>query len=199
MSKEAKTKYSIHLYLKKRWSPRAFSDRTVAREKLQRLVEAARWSPSSSNEQPWYFFIGEKGDETYEKIFSTLVEFNQLWCKTAPVLGMAVGRKVREKGGGEYVHYQYDVGQSIAHLTFQAMHEDLYVHQMGGFSAEKARELFGIPDDYEALTTFVTGYIGDPGMLHPRMQKQELAERERKELESFVFEGNWGKTVDWLK
>lgn len=198
MSKEAKTTYEIHPYLKKRWSPRSFADKPVEEEKLRQLFEAARWTPSSSNEQPWYFFIGMKGDDTYNKIFDTLIEFNQIWCKLAPVLGMAVGRKFREKGGGEYINYQYDVGQSIAHLTFQAMHEDLYVHQMGGFSPEKAEQLFGIPPEFRPLTTFAIGYIGDPALLHPRMQKSEVAERERKDLESFVFEGEWGRKVRFL-
>ena len=184
MSKEAKTDYEIHALLKKRWSPRAFADRKIEKEKLQRMFEAARWSPSASNEQPWYFIIGEKGDETYDKIYDCLVEFNQKWAKFAPMLFISVGK--------ENNTYQYDVGQSLAHLTFQATADGLYVHQMAGFSKGKAKELFDLPDYHQALTAIAVGYIGKPEILHPRMQKSELAERERKKIDAFVFSRKFG-------
>lgn len=192
-NKSAKTNFPIHEILTHRWSPRAFDGRKIEKEKLQRVFEAARWSPSASNEQPWHFIIGENGDETFTKIFETLVEFNQLWVKTAPLAGITVGRINGLKSGKPSDWYKYDVGQSVAHMSFQATHEGLYVHQMGGFDRDKARELFQIPEGFEAITAFAIGYIGDYKVLHPNLQKSELAERTRKNTEEFIFSNNFGE------
>lgn len=197
MTKKAKTSHKIHNYLEERWSPRAFSETMIDKEKLASLFEAARWTPSASNLQPWYFIVGIKGDETYEKIMDCLVEFNQKWAKFAPVLCLAIGDS-RNKEDEEYNNFQYDIGQSLAHLTFQAHHEGLYVHQMAGIHPEKAKELFNVPERYEILTAFVVGYIGDPEILHPRMQKAERAERERKELDTFVFQNTFGEKASFI-
>ena len=193
MDNPAKTNHTLHPLLEKRWSPRAFSNKKVEKEKLQRLLEAARWSPSASNEQPWYYIIGEAGDETFDKIFETLVEFNQLWVKTAPLVLLAIGKTGSKKSGNENLWFKYDVGSSVAHLTFQATHEGLWVHQMGGFDAEKAMELFDVPEGYEAISVFALGYMGGYKVLHPNLQKLELAERERKNMDTFVFSNKFGE------
>ncbi len=193
MEKPANTNHPLHPYLEKRWSPRAFSDKRVEKEKLQRIFEAARWAPSARNEQPWYFMVGEAGDETFNNIFETLVEFNQLWVKTAPMVMLAIGKVDSSKSGKENAWIKYDVGQSVAHLTFQATHESLWVHQMGGFDADKARELFDIPGDFEAISAIAIGYAGDYRVLHPNLQKPEVAGRERKNMDSFVFSYKFGE------
>ena len=193
MNKEANTIYDIHPLLKKRWSPRAFSEKPIENEKLQRMFEAARWSPSASNEQPWAYIFGKKGDETYNKIMSSLVEFNQIWSQFAPVLIVACAKKDVVKGEGENLYRMYDIGQAVAHFTFQAASEGLYVHQMAGFDAEKTNELFHIPANFEAVTVLAIGYMGDPKVLHPKLEKLEVAARERKPLKEFIFSGEFGK------
>lgn len=193
MKKKAKTNFPVHEILKSRWSPRAFDGKPIETEKLQRIFEAARWAPSASNEQPWYFIVGSQGDETYQKIFETLVEFNQLWAKTAPVLLLAIGKKTSNKTGNNNDWFKYDVGQAVSYLTFQASFENLFVHQMGGFDTKKATELFIIPDDYEALTAIAIGNLGDYRLLHPNLQKLELAERVRKNTGEFVFSNKFGE------
>ena len=192
MSKEAFTSHKLNPLLMKRWSPRAFSDKQVGEDKLVRVLEAARWAPSASNIQPWVFFPGMKGDDIYQKIFQTLVEFNQLWCKHAPVLVLNCSKTTNDNGKQNGT-WQYDLGQAVAHLSIQAMDEDLYVHQMSGFDAEKAAELFELPPDVKAVSVSALGYIGDPGILHPRMQKSERAVRERKDLDTFVFSAKYGE------
>lgn len=196
-TKSAQTKHDIHPILNERWSPRAFSDKQVEKEKIQRLFEAARWSPSSSNEQPWRFIIGYKGDETYEKIFDTFVEFNQLWAITAPVLILTIGNSMSAKNPEKpNSAYAYDCGQAVAHLTFQASADGLFVHQMGGFNTEKAAKAFQVPQSFKVLTALAVGYMGDPEVLHPNLKKMEVAVRERQSLEQMVFTGKFGQTID---
>ncbi|MFZ4707689.1 MAG: nitroreductase family protein [Bacteroidales bacterium] len=196
LSKEAQTTVSLHELIRKRWSPRAFAPTAIEPEKLQRIVEAARWAPSSSNLQPWKFLIGFAGDKTYNAIFSTLVEFNQLWAITAPVLMLAIGKETNAKGepNGSYL---YDVGQAVAYMTMQAMAEDLYVHQMGGFDKEQAALLTEVPESYKVITAIATGYRGDPEVLHENLKRLEYGPRARKATDEFVFTGKFGEKANF--
>ena len=187
MSKQANTKYNLNPLLQNRWSPRAFEDRPVEEEKLYSMLEASRWSPSASNNQPWIFFVGFKGDSAYQKIMDSLVEFNQMWAVNAPVLILNCGKTTKDGEGEINPTWQYDLGLSVAHMSIQAMEQGIYVHQMAGFDVLKAAELFHLPEDVQAMSVTALGYLGDPGMLHPRMQKSETAERTRKEMDTFVF------------
>lgn len=194
MEKPAKTTFDIHPIIKKRWSPRAFQSTPIQKETVMRLLEAARWAPSSFNEQPWRFMVGFKGDNTWQKIHDAMVEFNQQWAGNAPVLIMAIGNKISSKGKTNAV-YQYDVGQSMAYLTFQATEEGLATHQMGGFSKEKAIELFDIPEDHEPIALMAIGHQDKPGTLSPDFEKMENAPRARKPLSELVFAGEFGESL----
>lgn len=195
--KKPQTTFPIHELLFNRWSPRAFANIPVEKEKLQRIFEAARWSASASNIQPWYFLVGLQGDSVYSGIYDSLVEFNQLWVKTAPVLCLAICKANNPKGV-ENVFRAYDLGQSMAHLSIQAVAEGLYVHQMGGFDAFKAAELLKIPAEFEVKTAFTIGYIGDPEVLHPNLKKMEFEARERRKLEETVFTDEFGNPASFL-
>ncbi|MBK7028683.1 MAG: nitroreductase family protein [Bacteroidales bacterium] len=195
--KKPQTTYHLNDLLYKRWSPRAFSDAPVETEKLQRIFEAARWAPSASNIQPWYFLVGFKGDAVYSGIFETLVEFNQLWVKTAPVLCLAICR-VNNPKGTENKTRAYDLGQSVAHLSIQATEEGLYVHQMAGFDADKAAELLNISSDFEVRVAFTIGYTGDAEALHPNLRKMEFEARTRRQLDETVFTGQFGEKASFL-
>lgn len=193
MAKKANTgSNNIHSLLENRWSPRAFDGKAVEKQKLKNLLEAARWAPSASNIQPWVYFVGVKGDDTYTKIFETLVEFNQLWAGLAPVLILNCGKITNPKGDPNPT-WQYDTGQSVAHLSIQAMEEGLYVHQMSGFDALKSAEIFELPEDVRAISVTALGYLGDPSILPTRMQNAERTGRERKEMDTFVFSEGFGK------
>ncbi len=198
MDKPAKTNFDIHPLLKERWSPRSFTGQMVDKETLQRIFEAARWTPSSSNDQPWRFIVGTKGDKTWDMIMETLVEFNQKWAKLAPVLALSIGKKISDKNGRPSRTFIYDVGQSVAHITFQAMHEGLFVHQMGGFSAQKAAEIFNIPEDYQAITAFAIGHKGSPDLLDEDFAEMEKSERKRHPLKVLVFSEKFGNTAGLL-
>lgn len=194
-SKEAETDYEIHELMRRRWSPRAFADKAVEPEKLQSIFEAARWAPSSMNEQPWRFILGMKGDETYDKIMQTLVEFNQIWAPTAPVLILSLGRKVFSDSEKINDTYRYDVGQAIAHLSIQATAEGLYVHQMGGFDPAAAVRIFKINAKYIPLTVTALGYMGEPEILPEKMAEGEYKKRVRRGLSETVFMNGMEETA----
>src|SRR5580693_8113955 len=104
MKRPAPTEVSVHAIVRERWSPRAFSNKPVAPEVLHSLFEAARWAPSSSNMQPWAYIVGTKDDkENFDKVLSTLVEFNQGWAKNAPVLAISVAQ-IKNKEGKPNTH-----------------------------------------------------------------------------------------------
>ena len=190
--KLADTDYPIHELLQKRWSPRAFSEKLIDTELLNQLFEAARWAPSSYNEQPWRFIVARKdNEEAYEQLASVMNDFNQSWAMDAPVLVLALTKTTFDLNGRDNPHAGHDLGQAIAHLTFEATKNDLYVHQMAGILPEKARELYNISDDYNPMTMFAIGYKGQPESLNDKMKKQETSPRIRKDLDEIVFDGEW--------
>jgi len=195
MKKPADTSLNIHPIIKKRWSPRTFADKPVEKEKIQRILEAGRWAPSSFNEQPWRFMIGFQGDATWGKLHECMVEFNQLWAGKAPVLLLAIGNTKSAKGGKNAV-YEYDVGQSMAYITFQLEEEGLVAHQMGGFSKDKAIELFSIPDDHTPIAMMAIGYHGKLENLNKDFQEMEKAPRDRKALSAIVFADKFGDAAE---
>lgn len=190
--KLADTEYPIHELLQKRWSPRAFNEKAVDRELLNQLFEAARWAPSSYNEQPWRFIVARKQDqEAYKELASVMNDFNQSWAKDAPVLVLALTKTTFDLDGRDNPHAGHDLGQAIAHLTFEATRHDLYVHQMAGILPEKAREIYNISEDYKPMTMFAIGYKGHPESLNEKLKKQETSPRIRKDLDEILFDGEW--------
>ncbi len=176
-----------------RWSPRAFADRRVEPEKLRRMLEAARWTMSSYNEQPWRYVVGSRHDdpETYEAVLNALADANQSWAKNAPVLMMAFYKKTFSNNDRSNRAAPHDLGAASAALTFQATAMDLYVHQMAGIEKEVARETFDVPEDFEPMTGLAVGYLGNPEQLSEQMQEAERSPRSRKSLSDFVFGANW--------
>jgi len=156
-------------------------------ELLMQLFEAARWAPSSYNEQPWKFIAARKEDEqAFEKLSEVMNEFNRGWAKEAPVLVLGLTKTTFDLDGRTNRHAGHDLGQAIAHLTFEAGRHELFVHQMAGILPEKAHELFNIDEDYEPLTMFAIGYKGSPESLGGKIRKQETAPRSRKPLDEVV-------------
>ncbi len=196
MQKTAVTEAPIHDLLRRRWSPRAFSGRPIEPEKLRSLLEAARWAPSSFNEQPWAYIVAtrENGDE-FARMLSVLVEGNAVWAQNAPVLILSVARLNFERDGKPNRHAFHDVGQASAYLTTQATALGLAVHQMAGFQVEKAREDFQIPEGWEPVAAMALGYPGEMDSLPEKLRERELAPRTRKPLEQFVFSGRWGNAA----
>lgn len=144
------------------------------------------------NEQPWSFIIGEKGSDTYDKIFDGLVDNNKRWAGKAPVLIVSLAKKHFSGNNHDNFHFMYDTGQAVAHLTFQAMHEGLYVHQMAGFRFDVIKNNFNIPEEFYIVTVIAIGYLGKPEMLDDDLREREMAERSRKEISEIIFSEQFG-------
>jgi nitroreductase len=199
MQKPASTEHAIHNLISHRWSPRAFDPKPVPIDALRSLFEAARWAPSSSNEQPWAYLVATKDNaEEFEKLTSVLVEFNANWAKHAPVLALAVYEKNFAKNNSPNRNGEYDTGAATAMLCIEATARGLFVHQMAGFDPEKARELYGIPAGWEAIAAMAIGYPGDASKLPAPLDAREVAPRERKPIREFVMTGQWGHTASFL-
>ena len=191
--KKAVTEYPIQEILAERWSPYAFDERPVEEADLCSLFEAARWAPSSYNEQPWRYIIATRDNpERFQRMLSCLVEGNQVWAKAAPVLALGVVSLRFARNARDNRAAVHDLGLAAGNLLLEATARGLFVHQMIGILPDKAREVYGIPEGFEAWTAMAIGYRGDPARLPDRLRERDLAARERKPLSEFVFGGKWG-------
>lgn len=185
---------NISEVIKSRWSPRAFDDtRPVEAEKLISILEAARWAPSSSNLQPWHFIVGYNFDTCHKDVLSTLNEGNQVWAQNAPVLIITVAKMTRGDRQNRFAFH--DVGLATENLFLQAYNLGLSCHFMGGFSQEKAKEIFEIPEDYEPVAAGAIGYMGKIDSLPEDLAEREQAPRQRKALDEFVFTNKWNNPL----
>jgi len=199
MQKPAVTDAPIHALIKDRWSPRAFSEQPVQPEILRSLFEAARWAPSSNNEQPWAYLVATKEDaQNFANMLGVLVEFNAGWAKGAPVLALSVAHLKTNRDSKPNRVALHDVGSATAQLTFEANTRGLLVHQMAGFDAGKARQTFAIPADWEPVAAMAIGYPGNPESLPDKLRERELAPRTRKSVGEFVMTGSWGHTAPFV-
>ncbi|MEO6202085.1 MAG: nitroreductase family protein [Nitrospirales bacterium] len=199
MEKPADVQFHIHDLLRRRWSPRAFADQPVEREKIQSLLEAARWASSCFNEQPWVFILATiERPENHQKLLSCLVEGNQIWAKRAPLLLLTVAKLHFDHNGEVNRHAYHDVGLAVGNLVIQATAMDLSVHQMAGILPDTIRERYALPAGYEAVTGIAIGYQGDASTLPEALRERELAPRSRKPLREFVFSDTWGQSLECL-
>jgi nitroreductase len=179
--------------IRRRWSPRAFADRPVEREKILSLLEAARWAPSCFNEQPWRYLVFDGSDqEAMEKARACLVEGNA-WALKAPVLMISIARDNFTRNEEPNRTAQHDVGLASENLVLEAVAQGLVAHQMAGFNAAQARSEFNIPEDYTVLAMIAVGYPyrGSLDELSEKARLSELAPRQRRPLSEIAFAGTW--------
>jgi nitroreductase len=196
MEKPAQPEFPIHELFIRRWSPRAFDERLVGAATLETLFEAARWAPSSNNEQPWRFIVATKEHETgWNRLFDCLMEGNQKWAFRAPVLILSVASMNFEDDGKPNRHAFHDTGLATENLVLQATASGLVAHQMAGFDVEKARADLGIPSGCEPVAMIAIGYPGDPDSLPERLRERELQPRSRRPIGEWTFWGQWGTRI----
>lgn len=174
--------------IENRRSKRAYSNEPVEAEKIQSLFEAARWAPSSVNEQPWVYLYATKDQpELWAKIFEALNPNNQVWAKDAYLLVVSLSRKNYIRNGLVNNSAKYDLGAANAFLSLQAVELGLNVHQMGGYNPETARKNLNIPEEFELNVIIAIGYPGNADALPENLKLREAAPRERYTTANFVY------------
>jgi nitroreductase len=192
-SKPAPADFPILDAIRHRWSPVIFSGQKVEDEKISRMFEAARWTQSSFNEQPWRFLYATKEDgEDRANLEGLLVESNA-WAKDAGVLLVTFAKKTFAKNGKENRHCMYDAGAATGFLFLQLHDLGLIGHSMAGFDWKGANEALGVPDDYLAASMTAIGYPGDASKAPEAMRQRDQSPRMRNPQSSFVFKGHWPK------
>ncbi len=197
MEKPASVDHPIAEVLRRRWSPRAFASEVVERAKLLQLFEAARWAPSSNNEQPWRYVIATADEPELLTAAQSVLSPGNVWATKAPILVCVIARTTWIKDNTPNRHGIYDTGQATGHLLVQATALGLFCHQMAGFDVEKARTVFQVPEGHEPVAMMAIGAYGDPAVLEERRRQQEFAPRARRPVPEFVFAGRFG--VPWVK
>jgi nitroreductase len=193
-AKKASPEYPIQRLLADRWSPYGFESQPVPETDLSSIFEAARWAASSYNEQPWTYFVAtRKTPAEFERLLSCLVPANQAWAKAAPVLVLGVVSLQFAKTHKENRAAVHDLGLASANLVVEATSRRLAVHQMIGILPDRARELYRIPEHFEAWTAMAIGYRADTDTLPDALKERDLAPRQRKAARDFVFTGSWGQ------
>ncbi|MDN3508216.1 MAG: nitroreductase family protein [Simkaniaceae bacterium] len=189
--KHRKPEYPVDPLFLSRWSPRAFTGEVVDEKSLMSLFEAAKWAPSSYNNQPWRFIYATRNSKHWTPFFDLLVPFNQSWADKAGALVIVVSKKTHENGKASVSH-SLDTGAAYMSLCLEATLRHLSVHPMEGFDYEKAAKLIHLPEGYVVETMLAIGKKAPKEFL-----KDDLLEREfpkgRKSLSELVFEGKMGK------
>ncbi len=197
MDNPALTTYPVIPVIANRWSPRAFdAELPLDPQTVGSLFEAARWAPSSGNEQPWRYIVGLNFDEAHRAVLDCLVEGNRLWAANAPLLFVAVSKTTRNDRHNP--HFAHDVGASLENLFLQAIDLGLHCHYMAGFSADNVRQTFGVPDGFEPVTAGAVGYWGNLDRLPDELKQREQRRRERKPFSEFVFTEIWEQPLPGL-
>ncbi|MEX2234751.1 MAG: nitroreductase family protein [Cyclobacteriaceae bacterium] len=174
--------------IQNRRSRRAYSGKMVEQEKIHSLFEAARWAPSSLNEQPWFYVYATRDQKIlYGKIFDALKEGNKVWAVHAPLLILSLARKKFIRFDSPNPSARYDLGAANAFLSLQAAHLGLNVHQMAGFDVQMAIKNLSVPGTFEPVIVMAIGYPGDVETLPENLKAREFAPRERYVEQEFVM------------
>jgi len=190
------TDIAIHDLIRNRRSYRTFAPKPVDHDKLVRLLEAARWSPSARNDQPWRFIVVTREDAAlFDDVAGSFAAFNLVWARSAAVFIVAARRQTWEADGLPNPYSDYDLGQAVAYLTVQAESEGLVSRQIGAFNHERVAEILEVPGNYKPLTIVALGYPGESSSLPEDYRQLEDAPRTRKPFGEIAHEGVWGKSL----
>jgi nitroreductase len=187
-SENRKPKYPIDELFLDRWSPRAMSGEALTEEELLTLFEAARWAPSSYNNQPWRILYARRDTEHWPLFLDLLVEGNRAWAKDAAALVLFVSKETFDFNGQPYPTHSFDTGAAWENIALQATLKGLVTHGMQGFDYERARAELNIPEGFRVEAMAVIGRPGDPATLPEETRKRE-APSDRKPLAEIVCEG----------
>ena len=185
-----KPDHAIESLFLRRWSPRAMSGEPVSEREMLTLFEAARWAPSTYNEQEWRFLYARRETPEWPLFFNLLMEGNRGWCKNASLLSIVLAHKVFQQNNKPNPVHVFDSGMAFENLALQGTAMGLVVHGMAGFDFQKAREDLSVPEDYAVCAMFAVGRPGDPNHLPPELRERELPSP-RKPVREIIREGKF--------
>ncbi len=186
-----KPEQNINELFLNRWSPRAMSGEEIDEAALFSLFEAAKWAPSSSNNQPWRFIYGRRNTKNWTTFFNLLAEGNQEWAKNAAVLIVVISKTTFDNGKNSRTH-TYDTGAAWENFALQGSLKGLVVHGMQGFDYDKAKEVLGVPADYQVEAMIAVGKKGKKEDLPAYQQEREFPSP-RKSIAEIAMEGSFKK------
>ena len=195
IGKYRKAQYAVGPLFINRWSPRAMSGEEIEPDMAMALFEAARWAPSSFNNQPWRFIFARRGGAHWELFFDLLTDQNKSWAGDAALLVVVASKKTFDYNGRPARTHSYDAGAAWENLALQGTAMGLVVHGMQGFDYGSAQEKLGIPDDHQVEAMIAVGRPGKKEDLPPELQEGEFPSP-RKPLKEIVFEGKFGGDGD---
>jgi len=192
MESSRKSTYPINPLILNRWSSRAMTGEEVDYEEIMSLFEAARWAPSSYNNQPWRFIYAKRNTQHWERLFNLLADGNKVWAKNSALLIVVISRKNFEHNEKPARTHQFDAGSAWENLALEAFSRGLVAHGMQGFDYDKARIDLEIPEDFEVMAMVAIGKKGPRKDLPPELQEKEKL-TDRKPLKDIVMEGTYRK------
>ena len=182
--------YSINPLILSRWSPRSMTGEELGDDDIMSLFEAARWAPSSFNNQPWRFIYAKRNTEHWDRLFNLLVDVNKTWAKNAALLAVVISRKNFEFNEKPARTHQFDTGSAWENLALEASSRGIVAHGMQGFDYEKAKTELGIPADFEVMAMIAIGKRGSKENLPTELQDKEKP-NDRKALKDIIMEGTY--------
>ena len=190
METSRKSSYDINPLILNRWSPRSMSGEELNEKEFMPLFEAARWAPSSYNNQHWRFIYAKKDTKYWNSFFNLLVPGNQAWAKNAALLVIAVSKKTFDHNGKPAITHSFDTGAAWENLALEGSKRNLVVHGMEGFDYDKAREFLKLTEEYQVEAMIA---IGKPGKKEDLPEQARAMEQPsgRRPLSEIVFEGEF--------
>ncbi len=180
--------YPVEELFVARWSPCAMTGKPLSNGELETLFEAARWAPSTYNEQEWRFLYARRETPRWQTFFDLLVEGNQAWCKNAAMLVVILAKKTFTQNGKPNPVHLFDVGAAFENIALQASAMGLVVHGMQGFDFDQARAALNVPDDFDVAAMFAAGHPAEPDALPQPLRDREKPS-DRKPISQIVCEG----------
>lgn len=160
----------LHPLLAARWSPTTFDPSAeIESDEVESLLEAARWAPSAGNSQPWAFIVGRRGEPDHDRLVRHLAKSSAAWAPTAGLLVANLSHRFVEDTDWDYSEFSvYDLGQAVAHMTFQAQSLGLFLRQFRAFDRDGLAAEFDVPVHWEVTTMSAIGRAAtDRSAPHP--------------------------------
>jgi len=185
----------LHRIIAARRSLRAFSERPVETEKIERMLDAARWSPSCANRQPWRFVV-VGADAPSRAAVGEALDAGNSWANRAPVWIVAGARKEDGASVESRDYFLLDTGMALMSLLYRAVDQGLLAHPMAGWKEGPLRAALGLPEDFTPAAVVAVGYEGKSADLDEAARKKDEKPRARKALGEIAFRGRWGEPLD---